>query len=323
MLQRLLRSILISLSKASWAQRTITHRGFAWRAASRFVAGDTLEKAITAIRALNERGLNATLDHLGEHTTSVEDTRSAVDEVLCALGAIEAAGLRANISIKLSQFGLILDDNLCRENIARILTRAQELNNFIRIDMEDSSLCARTLETLAWAQAQGFDNVGIVIQSYLYRSAQDIADILARQGRVRLCKGAYDEPDAVAFPAKKDVDENYDHLAADLMKGALAAGLPRISSNGRIPPIPAFATHDPARIQFIQAEAQRLGLAKNAYEFQLLYGIRRDLQEALAAQGHPVRIYVPYGTRWYPYFMRRLAERPANIWFFVSNYFRK
>lgn len=323
MLQRLLRTSLISLSKAGWAQRMVTHWGIAWRAASRFIAGDSLEDAIQAIQTLNERGLLATLDHLGENTTSIADARGATDEVLCALAAIDAAGVRANISIKLSQLGLILNDDLCRENLDRILGRAQALNNFIRVDMEDSSLTARTLAMLAWARAQGYDNVGIVIQSYLYRSAQDVAAILAQQGRVRLCKGAYDEQPAVAFPAKKDVDANFDRLAADLIAGAVAAVSPKLSANGRIPPIPAFATHDPARIRFVQAEAQRHGLAKDAYEFQMLYGIRRDLQDSLVLQGHPVRIYVPYGTRWYPYFMRRLAERPANIWFFVSNFFRK
>jgi proline dehydrogenase len=323
MLQRILRTSLISLSKASWAQRTVTHWGIAWRVASRFVAGDTLEKAISAIRTLNSRGLMATLDHLGEHTTSVEDARGAVNEVLEALGAIDVAGVRSNVSIKLSQIGLILDENLCRDHLAQILARAQELNTFVRIDMEDSHLTAQTLACLAWARAQGFDNVGIVIQAYLYRSAEDLAAIISQAGHVRLCKGAYDEPAAVAFPAKKDVDRNYDRLATDLISGACKAGAPRISANGRIPPLPAFATHDLERIRFIQEEAQRQGMAKDAYEFQMLFGIRRDLQDALVGEGYLVRIYVPYGTHWYPYFMRRLAERPANIWFFVSNFFRK
>jgi proline dehydrogenase len=323
MFRRMLRTSLISLSKAHWAQQAVTHWGLAWRAASRFVAGDTLEKAIDAIQRLNERGLMATLDHLGEHTASPEEARRAADEVVCALEAVDRAGVRSNVSIKLSQIGLVLDDALCRENLARILTRARELNTFIRIDMEDSSLTGLTLEMLASARRQGYDNVGIVVQSYLYRSADDIKAIMAQNGRVRLCKGAYDEPSSVAFAQKSAVDENYDRLAAELIAAALKTGAQQVSTDGRFPPIPAFATHDPARIQFIQAEARRQGLPKGGLEFQMLYGIRRDLQDALTSQGYPVRIYVPYGTHWYPYFMRRLAERPENIWFFVTNFFRK
>ncbi len=265
----------------------------------------------------------ATLDHLGEHTASPEEARRAADEVVCALEAVDRAGVRSNVSIKLSQIGLVLDDALCRENLARILTRARELNTFIRIDMEDSSLTGLTLEMLASARRQGYDNVGIVVQSYLYRSADDIKAIMAQNGRVRLCKGAYDEPSSVAFAQKSAVDENYDRLAAELIAAALKTGAQQVSTDGRFPPIPDFATHDPARIQFIQAEARRQGLPKGGLEFQMLYGIRRDLQDALTSQGYPVRIYVPYGTHWYPYFMRRLAERPENIWFFVTNFFRK
>lgn len=323
MFRRLLRTLLISLSKASWAQQVISHWQVAWRAASRFIAGDSLEKAITAIHALNERGLMVTLDHLGEHTTSADEARRAADEVVHALEMVDQTGVQSNVSIKLSQIGLTLDVALCRENLMRILARARDLNTFIRIDMEDSTLTGITLETLTWAWDQGYHNVGVVIQSYLYRSAADIANILEHNGCVRLCKGAYDEPASVAFPLKKDVDENYDRLAAQLIAGSLKAGARQVSTDGRFPPVAAFATHDPARIQAVQAEARRQGLPKGALEFQMLYGIRRDLQEKLTAEGYPVRIYVPYGTHWYPYFMRRLAERPANIWFFISNYFRK
>lgn len=327
MLQRFLRNVLLSLSRAGWARRLVTGWGFAWRVASRFVAGQTLSEALEVIQALNQRGIAATLDFLGESTTSPAEARAAAEEVLRALEGIEAAGVRANISVKLSQFGLVLGEDLCRENVARILRRAQELGNFIRIDMEDSTLTDQTIAVYDWARQQGFENTGIVIQSYLYRSENDICRLMepadGAAGRVRLCKGAYDEPAEVAFPKKIDVDRNYDKLATLLMEGAQRAGAPQLSHDGRTPPIPAFATHDPLRVQYVQAEVERLDLPRGAVEFQMLYGIRRDLQERLAAQGYPVRVYVPYGTHWYPYFMRRLAERPANIWFFVSNFFKK
>jgi proline dehydrogenase len=323
MFSRLSRSFFISLSKAGWARRLVTRWGFAWRFVSRFVAGDTLEKAITVIRNLNDHGIMATLDNLGEHTSRPEEAGEAAHEVIRALEKIDETGVRANVSLKLSQLGLVLDEDLCRENLRGILQRARELNSFIRIDMEDSSLTAQTLRLFDWAREQGFDNVGVVIQAYLYRSEADICQIMEKKGRVRLCKGAYDEPPGVAFPQKKDVDANYDHLATQLIEGALKAGAPQVSTDGRVPPIPAFATHDEARVRFAQAEARRLGLSKGALEFQMLYGIRRDLQEKLAGEGYPVRVYVPYGTQWYPYFMRRLAERPANLWFILSNFFRK
>ncbi len=323
MLRRFLRTFIISLSKAGWAQRMVTGWGLAWRFASRFVAGQTLEQALAVIQELNERGIAVSLDHLGENTTRPEEAREAAGEVIRALEAIDAAGVRANISLKLTQLGLVLDAELCRENLERVLRRARELGTFIRIDMEDSSFTERTIATYDWARARGYDNIGVVIQAYLYRSEKDICHVIEQGGRVRLCKGAYDEPASVAFPRKADVDANYDKLAALLLEGAVKAGAPQVSDDGRIPPIPAIATHDEARALFAQAEAHRLGLPKGAVEFQMLFGIRRDLQERLARQGYPVRVYVPYGTHWYPYLMRRLAERPANIWFFLSNFFRK
>ena len=323
MIGRIMRTSFISLSKAGWAQRLVTSLGFARRAASRFVAGESLDQAIRVIQQLNERGISATLDYLGESTTRPEEARASAQEVIRALEAIDAAGVRSNVSIKLSQIGLILDDSLCKENLAQILGRAGALGTFIRIDMEDSTLTERTVGIWRWAYQQGFHQVGIVIQAYLYRSEQDLCQIVQSGGRVRLCKGAYDEPADVAFPLKSDVDANYDKLASLLLEEALKAGAPQVSSDGRTPPIPALATHDVARVQHIQAEAKRLALPKGALEFQMLYGIRRDLQDQLVGQGYPVRVYVPYGTHWYPYFMRRLAERPANFWFFVSNFFRK
>jgi proline dehydrogenase len=323
MLGRFLRNTILALSRAGWARRLVMHWGFAWRVASRFVAGQTLDEALAVTRGLNERGINVTLDYLGESTTSAEEARAAADEVIRALEGIQAAGVRANVSIKLSQFGLALAPDLCRENLHRVLQRAQDLNNFVRIDMEDSSLTDATLDQWETALAQGCDNTGIVIQSYLYRSEQDIRRILRLGGRVRLCKGAYDEPPALAFPIKADVDKNYDHLAALLMDGQMRGAYPPLSPDGRVPPAPALATHDANRVVFALEEMKRREMPRGSVEFQMLYGIRRDLQDDLAARGYPVRVYVPYGEHWYPYFMRRLAERPANIWFFVSNFFRK
>lgn len=323
MLGRLMRSLFVSLSKAGWAKRLITGWGFAWRAASRFIAGETLQDAIPVIRQLNEHGIAVTLDYLGESTNRPEEARAAVDELIRALEAIEAAGLRSNVSLKLTQIGLLLDEDLCRENLARLLTRARELHTFVRIDMEDSPVTGRTLAMYDWARAQGFDNTGVVLQSYLYRSEADLAHVLEQGGRVRLVKGAYDEPQTVAYPQKAQTDASYDRLATQLLEGAMKAGAPQISADGRIPPIPAIATQDLKRIQHVQAEIKRLGVPRGAMEFQMLYGIRRDLQNALVEQGYPLRVYVPYGTQWYPYYMRRLAERPANFWFFLSNFFRR
>jgi proline dehydrogenase len=319
----MLRAFFVSLSKAAWAQRTITHWGFAWRAASRFIAGESSDAAIQVVRQLNQKGIHATLDHLGENTSSPPEAQKAVAEILETLELIQINAVSANVSVKLSQIGLCLDETLCRNNLFSILTRARELNNFIRIDMEDSALTDRTLSMYHAARAQGFDNVGIVLQAYLYRTQADLGAILGNNGRVRLCKGAYNEPATVAFPRKQAVDQSFDQLATRLLQGASHAGAPQISPDGRTPPIPALATHDPQRIQSACQALEALGLPKQAAEFQLLYGIRRDLQAALAASGYPVRVYVPYGTHWYPYFMRRLGERPANVWFFVSNFFHK
>jgi len=300
----------------------VSEWGVARRVARRFVAGESLDDAIAVARALNERGIAVSLNYLGEHTSTPEEAGHATAEMIRILDGIEAAGVRASLSLKLSQLGQGLDRDLCCQNLSKVLTRARELNNFVRLDMEDSSLTEATLADYEWAREQGFDDLGVVLQAYLYRTAGDLERVLARQGRIRLCKGAYDEPADKAFPNKSDVDASYDRLSTLLIEGALHAGAPQVSQDGRFPPVPAIATHDEARIRFVQAEAQRLKLPKGAIEFQMIYGIRRDLQEDLARQGYPLRIYVPYGSHWYPYFMRRLAERPANLWFFLQNFFR-
>ena len=320
----MLRSLFIYLSKAGWARSIVTRWSVAWRAASRFVAGEKLSDAIDAIRTLNLKGIDATLDHLGENTTTVEGANRATEDILEAIQAVYESGVRANVSIKLTQIGLKLDRELCSQNLKRILSRARELNNFVRIDMEDSPLVDDTLELFyTMRDREGITNTGVVIQAYLYRSEKDILKIVGARGRVKLCKGAYKEPAEVAYPKKNDVDNNYDHLADMLLDGAVAAGAPELSPDGKIPPLPGIASHDPARLAHAKAYAQQIKLPRQALEFQMLYGIRRDLQNQLVKEGYPVRVYVPYGTEWYPYFVRRLAERPANLWFFLSNFFRK
>lgn len=320
----MLRSFFIYLSKARWARNIVMHWPIVWRVAERFIAGETLEDAMRVIRNLNQRGINASLDHLGEHTDSIESAKKATRDILDIFDAIDAAGVRANVSVKLSQIGLGIDRQFCAENMRQILERAQASNNFVRIDMEDSPLVDVTLSVYQqMRQEYQLDNTGVVIQSYLYRSEDDIKQILKSNGKVRLCKGAYDEPAQVAFPKKRDVDANYDRLASLLIDGALTAGGPRLSSDGKVPALPAIASHDEQRIKFAKEYAAKVGLSKDALEFQMLNGIRRDLQENLVQEGYPVRVYVPYGTEWYPYFMRRLAERPANIWFILSNFFRR
>jgi proline dehydrogenase len=320
----MMRSFLIYLSKAAWARKMVTKWSVAWRAASRFVAGEKLEDAIRAVQALNQKGINATLDHLGEHTTDKQAALRATQDVIGMIDAIEAASVRSNVSIKLTQIGMAVDEKLCIENLRQILERARDAGLFVRIDMEDSPWVDETLRVYRQMRyVYGLDNVGVVIQSYLYRSEQDILQLRDDCTCVRLCKGAYKEPSKVAFPKKADVDANYDRLARLLLDGSKAQGCPTLSADGKSPPPPALATHDERRIDYAMGYAREIGLPKQALEFQMLFGIRRDLQEKLAADGYPVRIYVPYGTEWYPYYTRRLAERPANVWFFVSNFFRR
>jgi proline dehydrogenase len=321
----MLRSFLIYLSKAGWAQRLVTGWSFAWRAASRFVAGETAESAIKAIRELNAKGINATLDHLGEHTSTMEEADKATTDILLILDEIDKAGVKANISIKLTQIGMGLDEEICRQNLVRILERSRQHNNFIRIDIEDTPYTDVTISIYKAMLERGFNsrNVGMAVQSYLYRAEADTRSLLEVGTRLRLVKGAYKEPADKAFPKKADTDANYDLLTKILIDAALKIASNAISEDGRIPPIPSIASHDEKRIAFAKQYAEKVGLPKNAVEFQMLFGIRRDLQEQLVKEGYPVRVYVPFGTHWYPYFMRRLAERPANIWFFISNFFRR
>jgi len=300
-----LRQLLISLSRQAWAYRLILSnpltRGMVWR----FVAGEDRAAAIAAVRALNARGIRATLDYLGENVATREEAIAAADEAIAELRAIAEAGVEANVSIKLTQLGLDLGDDFCAEQLRRVLDCARAHGNFVRVDMEGSAYTARTLAIVRAARREyGTDTVGTVIQSYLRRSRDDVAAMIAEGARVRLVKGAYDEPATVAFPQKAGTDRAY-RIAMEML---LARGH-----------YPALATYDERLIGRAQGFAAAEGIAESRFEFQMLYGVRRDLQERLASEGYNVRCYVPYGTQWYPYFMRRLAERPANILFILSN----
>jgi len=316
----MLRPLLLHLSHARWARNLVTRFRFARRAAARFVAGETIEEAIAAIRALNAKGLNASLDHLGENVTTEADATCATEDYLFALDQIAASGIRSNVSLKLTQLGLEVDEAICEYNLRRILEKARATQNFVRLDMESTAYTDRTLAVFRALHCE-FDNLGLVLQAYLYRTEKDLIALMEEKAPIRLCKGAYDEPPDKAFPRKADVDANYLKLARNLLDHARA--LPPADS-GRRPPLAALATHDEKMIVAAKtyAAAAARKIPREYFEFQMLYGIRRDLQERLAAEGYRVRIYVPYGTEWYPYFMRRLAERPANVWFFLSQLLR-
>lgn len=319
----MLRPLLIYLSQSEWARQLITRWGFVRRAASRFIAGEDLEDAIRIVKALNAKKINATLDHLGEHTSNPEKALKATNEIIEIIERVDQEGVRSNVSIKLTQIGLAVDENLCADNLNRILETAVDLNTFVRIDMEDSQWVDRTLQLFRLVQDRySCENIGVVIQSYLYRSVEDVSSLLESGSRIRLCKGAYDEPAKIAYPKKTDVDANFDRIVDQLVAGSIANNSPAVSEDGKIPPIPAIATHDEQRIIFTKQYIEKSGFPKQAIEFQMLQGIRRDLQESLAAEGYPVRVYVPFGSEWYPYVTRRLAERPANLWFFLSNLLR-
>jgi len=272
--------------------------------AKRFVAGDAIDDAIEAVRVLNETGIKATLDNLGEDSHDREHALAARDENLVMLKRIAASGVDANISLKLTQLGMGFDDGLARESLIQILEEAAKHKNFVRIDMESSKFTQKTLD-IFYGLHDKYPNVGIVLQAYLRRTEQDCKDAAARKVRVRLCKGAYKEAADVAFPTKEEVNANYDKCAAILAKA----------------PIPAIATHDDARIEAALKSFDAAGLVKTDYELQMLYGLRAKRWAELRANGHVVRIYVPYGTHWFPYFYRRIRERKENLIFVARNFF--
>jgi proline dehydrogenase len=297
----MLRQPLLSLSNSKSARAFITRFPVSRRVSSRFVAGETVADAIRVIRESANKQLMVTADHLGENVSTEAEAERAAASYIQLLDEIAKNGVQSHISIKLTQFGLDLGDEVCFGNVRRVLERARDIGTFVRVDMESTDYTDRTLAIVRSACDAGYDNVGTVIQSYLYRSEADI-EALCRAGiRVRLCKGAYKEPPDKAFPEKSDVDKNYVKLAEDLLAEA------------KLNPAlyPAIATHDEKMIAAAKAFATANDVPRSAFEFQMLYGIRRELQETLVKEGYNVRIYVPYGTEWYPYFMRRLAERPA------------
>ncbi|HJQ33488.1 MAG TPA: proline dehydrogenase family protein [Pyrinomonadaceae bacterium] len=275
---------------------------------ARFIAGEDIESTVPAIRELNNLGCTATFDHLNEGVTNPAETEGEVREYKRILAAIDETGIRSNVSIKLTQFGLAFDPELTYRNARAVVEEAARRGNFVRIDMEDSQVTQVTLDIFRRLRSEfDLNTVGIVLQSYLRRTEQDVRDVLSIPARVRLCKGAYNEPATVAFPDKKDVDANY----VSCMKLLLASGVYH-----------GIATHDENMIRATREFADSEGIGKDKFEFQMLYGIRRDLQEKLAREGYNVRVYVPYGKTWYPYFMRRLAERPANVWFVMKNFLK-
>ncbi len=304
----ILRHFLLALSHNAQAQDMIVAVPAARRAARRFVPGEYLEDAVVAIRQLNNQGILATVDHLGEYVSSEVEARNNADEYLRLLDAIEAHGLQSHVSVKLTAMGLHIGDDFCYDNVRRIAAKAAATGSFMRIDMEDSAVTSRTLSIFRRLRAD-FEPVGIVLQAYLYRTQEDVKALIDEGlANIRLCKGAYDEPANVAFPLKADVDANMITLLSQM----LAAG-------GRDPHGVhlAVASHDGRMIDWAKAYAYQHQIPRDRYEFQMLYGIRRDLQLALARKGYTMRVYVPYGTAWYGYFMRRLAERPANTIFFL------
>jgi proline dehydrogenase len=276
------------------------------RLSSRFIAGRTLDEALFVCRKIAGEGIAATLDYLGENVTSLEEAAVCRDMYLRILHAMKEGGVEPNVSLKLTQFGLDFSEDACEENVGQLVIAASAMGGFVRIDMESSAYTARTL-ALVKRLHRKFGACGTVIQAYLFRSEADIGDLSAERIRIRLCKGAYLEPPSEAFPKKADVDRNYLELARRLL----------IEGN-----YPAFATHDERMIERIERFAANRKIPRDSFEFQMLYGIRRDLQKHLVDEGYRLRLYVPFGEAWYPYFMRRLAERPANLLFLARNLIR-
>jgi proline dehydrogenase len=303
----MLRQTFLYLSKRPDLKDWALQHPVAQRMAARFVAGDTLEEAIEVAQHLNQQGLMVSLNHLGEHVTSRSEAVAATEAYLGMFDRIAQAGVDANVSVKLTQLGIDIGTDFAYENLRRVVAHAAEFDNFVRIDMESSAYTQRTLDLYARLREAGFRNVGVVIQSYLYRSEADVEWLISLGANVRLCKGAYMEPPQIAFPRKRDVDENFVNLMRMLFSPqAQEAGV-----------YPAIATHDDRLIYRAQHLAQEHGVSRDGFEFQLIYGVRRELQAQLVEQGYRVRVYVPFGVEWYPYFMRRLAERPANVVFLL------
>ncbi len=307
----ILRDVFLALSTNTRVRNFVVGFPLSRRVSRRFVAGETLEEAIAVVKKLNAQNIQVTFDQLGESVTNESEARAAKDGYQRALDAIAATQTPTQVSLKLTQMGLDLSPDLCLDNVRQIVGKAKQIGTMVTIDMEDSKYTQATLNIFKTLREE-FDNVGIVIQAYLYRSEEDVKALIALGATVRLCKGAYKEPAEIAFPQKKDVDANYRKLAQMFLQ-------PNGASGGAYLQI---ASHDEKIIDWARQFTTENAIDRARFEFQMLYGIRNDLQRALSANSYTMRVYVPYGTHWYPYFMRRLAERPANVIFLVSNLFK-
>lgn len=304
----LLRRPLLALANSQRAESLIRRNRLTRGLVRRFVAGEDLATALAVVSDLAKQGMTSTLDQLGENVAIADEAAAAVKIYIDILQQMARAGLEVNISVKLTMLGLDLGADLATENLRHILTVARTVHGFVRVDMEGSAYTERTIEIFTRLHDDYPDEVGIVIQAYLRRSEADITGMIERKARVRLVKGAYAEPASIAFPDKREVDANYAKLLAQLLEHGT---------------YPAIATHDPALIRLARDHANKMGIGRDRFEFQMLYGVRRDEQLALTAAGYRMRIYVPYGTQWYPYFMRRIAERPANLFFVLRQFLSK
>jgi proline dehydrogenase len=304
--QGTLRDTLLLLSKNRFVENTVKRFEMVKNAAANFVSGDEIEDAIRATEEANKLGIMATIDQLGESVTREERATRSTDVYVNVLERIAETGADANVSIKLTQLGLDIDYDMCLRNVESIVERAAELNNFVRMDMEDSPYTQRTLDIFKTLRKR-HQNVGIVLQAYLYRTEKDVEDIVENGYSVRLCKGAYTESKEIAFPKKSQVDNNFILLLEKLLSE-------KARKNGAYVGV---ATHDEKLIGWTKNYAHHNGLGKNEFEFQMLFGIRKDLQEKLAREGYRTRAYIPFGTYWYSYYMRRLAERPSNMFTFA------
>jgi proline dehydrogenase len=306
-----LRALFISLSENRWLRRMAERSAVGRRLSSRFVAGTQVEDALRVTQAVNRAGLSVSVDNLGENVTNADEARASAELYHQMLDEISRRQLNANVSLKLTHMGLDVDEQLARDLVTGLVTKAAAMQppNFVRVDMEGSPYTQRTLDFVHELHRKPghAGAVGAVIQSYMRRAESDIEKLLAGRIRIRLCKGAYQEPDEIAFQKKSEVDANYVKLMKVLMKSGVYHGL---------------ATHDEKIIQQAKAFATQEQIPRDAFEFQMLYGIRRDLQRRLVREGWRMRVYIPFGTEWYPYFMRRLAERPANALFLARNLFR-
>jgi proline dehydrogenase len=302
----MLRATLLKLSESPRFAKWVTSNGTTRRMARRFVAGETLDEAIAAARACNEAGMLVSLDYLGENCTNISDAQRARDSYLEIFERIRQENLHANVSCKLTQLGLDLNVDFCQGLVVSIVELAARYDNFLRVDMEGSAYTQRTIDIVKRVRARN-PAIGTVIQAYLYRSETDVQGLLACGCKIRLCKGAYKELPDVAYPNKRDVDFNYLRLMKILLPSGFYHGI---------------ATHDPHMIAETIRWAATKQISKDDFEFQMLYGVRTDLQRQLVKDGYRLRVYIPYGNDWFPYFMRRLAERPANLGFMLRNFFR-